>query len=143
MKTYLTFGLIGLLSFLAGKYLFPPKPETKQVIKYVEVEKKVQNKDKVVKSTKIKRPDGTVVTETTVEEKTKTVTDKSSQLDSTKSVKSGSKVTVGLLYIRDVQHFSRAANFGATVSVPVFGNVRAQALGTTDKKVGLGLALEF
>ena len=143
MKKYGIITIIALGAFLAGKYLFPPKPEVKEVVKYVEVEKKVQNKDKVVKSTKIKKPDGTVVTETTVVENTKTTTDKSSKLESEKLVRSAAKITVGVLAIKDASDFSAPTAFGATISVPVFGNVKAQALGTTDKRIGLGLALEF
>lgn len=145
MNTLQKLGLVSILclsSFLAGKYLFPPKPQIKEVIKTVQVEKKQKKEDKVVKSTKTKRPDGTIVTETTVVTKTDTVTDKASQSESTKTT-SGPKIGVGVLAIKNVSKFSEDATFGVTLSVPVFGNVKAQALGTTDKKVGLGLLMEF
>lgn len=143
MKQYLIVSAIALSSFLAGKYLVAPRVETKTVTKIVEVEKKQQKKDKVVKSKKTKKPDGTVVTETTVTEKTNTVTDTSLKINSATESKSGGKVSVGVLAIKSADKFSAPTEFGATVSVPVFGSVKAQALGTTDKKIGVGLALEF
>src|ERR1043165_9779881 len=143
MKKYTTLGLVALLSFLAGKYLFPPQPKIKEVVKVVEVEKKQEKKDKVVKSTKTKKPDGTVVTQTTVTEQTRTNTDRTSQLNVSKTSSPSAKIGVGLLYIKGTTEFSQPANFGATVTVPVIGNLKAQALGTTDKKIGLGLSLEF
>lgn len=143
MRTYGIIAIIAVVSFLSGKYLFPPKPEVKEVVKYVEVEKKVQNKDKVVKKVRVKKPDGTVTTETVIVDKSTTTTDKASKLESEKIVKASAKITVGLLYIKDVQEFGRPADFGATITVPLIGNLKAQALGTTDQKVGLGLALEF
>lgn len=143
MKNYLIIGAIALGSFLAGKYLFPPKPQIKKIVKYVEVEKKVQNRDKTVKSVKVKRPDGTVVTETTVVENTKTTTDKASKLESEKVTKNGPGITVGVLAIKQVDKLSEAFEFGATLSVPIFGNFKAQFLGTTEKRIGAGVAIEF
>jgi hypothetical protein len=143
MKKYLILVGVGLAAFLAGKYLTTPRVEVKEVVKVVEVEKKQQKKDKVVKSTKVKKPDGTVVTETTVTEQTQTNTDRTAQTEATKVTKTGPKITVGVLAVKNVDRFSEPMEFAATVTVPVFGNVKAQALGTTDKKVGLGVALEF
>lgn len=143
MKKYLTLGLVSLLSFLAGKYLFPPQPQIKEVVRTVQVEKKQKKEDKVVKSTKIKKPDGTVVTETTVTSKTDTTTDKTSQSERRTETKSSSKLTLGLLAIKNVSDFGKPFEYGATLAVPVFGNVKAQGLVTTDKRLGLGLALEF
>jgi hypothetical protein len=140
---YLKLGIVAIIAFLAGKYIFPPSPQIKEAVKYVEVEKKKEDKHKVVKSTTVKKPDGTKVTETTVTEDTQTATDTSIKLDSSKVTKAGKGITVGMLYLKDAENFGRPANFGATISVPVIGNLKAQALGTTDKRVGVGLALEF
>ena len=143
MKQY---GIIAALivgAFLAGKYLFPPKPETKEVVKIVEVEKKVQVKDKNVRIVKTQKKDGSVVTETVIDEHSKSTVDSSVKIDSSKVVKSTAKITLGVLAIKQADDFAEATQFGATITVPVLGNIKAQVLGTTDKKVGLGLALEF
>jgi hypothetical protein len=33
--------------------------------------------------------------------------------------------------------------YGATIAVPLFGNIKVQGLATTSKQVGVGLALDF
>jgi hypothetical protein len=140
MKLYLYAGVACLLSFLAGKYLFPPSPEIKERIKTVVVEKYVERRN-VVKNTKVtEKPDGTKVTETSESDKSIIVDNTKSKSDIKTEVKGSPKLTLGLLAISD---FSSPLNYGATVTVPVFGNVKAQGIVTTDKRVGLGLALEF
>ena len=143
MNKYLIgLGLI-IAAFFAGKYLTKPKTEIKEVIKTVTVEKYVEKRN-VVKTTKTtKKTDGTEITETTESDRSVIVDNTSSRVEKKLEVKSGGKITLGLLAIKDTSDFSRPTEFGATVSVPLFGNVKAQALGTTDKKVGVGLALEF
>ena len=143
MKVYGIMAIIAIVSFLAGKYVFPPKADVKEVVKIVEVEKKQEKKNKVTKIVEIKKPDGTVETDTTEVENTQTVTDTSIKSESTKVTKSANKITLGLLAIKQADDFSKATQFGATVAVPLIGNLKVQALGTTDKRVGLGLALDF
>lgn len=139
MKNYLIIAIVAISSFLAGKYIFPPKPEIKEVVKFKEVEKE---KVKVVtKFKEVTKPDGTKVVESTTTENT--VTETVTDSESTKVSKQASRLTLGMLYIKDVQDFSRPAEFGATISVPVIGNLKAHAIVTTDKKAGLGVALEF
>ena len=143
MKQFGIITIIALSSFAAGKYLFPPKAEVKEVVKYVQVEKKEEKKNKVIVKKEVKKPDGTVITDTTETEYTQTNTDTSTKIDSQKIAKSASKITLGVLALKNVEKFSDKTEFAATVTVPLFGAVRAQAIGTTDKKVGLGLALDF
>lgn len=143
MKKYPLIAALVISAFLAGKYLFPPKAEVKEVIKIVTVEKKQEKKASVSRSVETKKPDGTVVTEVVVTENTQTDTASSSQLDSSKTSKGGAKLTLGLLAIKSADDFSAPTQFGATITVPLLGNIKAQALGTTDKRIGIGLALEF
>lgn len=143
MKNYLYAGIIAISAFLAGKYLFPPKAEIKEVVKTVTVEKYVEKKN-VVKNTKVtEKPDGTKVTEVTETDRTVIVDNSSSKTEKKVEVKSASKITIGLLAIKDTTEFSKKTEFGATVSAPLIGNIKVQALGTTDKRLGLGLALDF
>lgn len=143
MKKYGTFAIVALISFLAGKYLFPTKPEVKEVVKTVTVEKIVEKRN-VVKNTKVtEKPDGTKVTEVTETDKTVIVDNTSSKSEKKLEVKGSAKLTLGLLAIKDGSDFSSPTQFGTTVTVPLVGNLKMQALGTTDKRVGLGLALEF
>jgi hypothetical protein len=143
MKTYVITAIIALCSFLAGKYLFPPKPEIKEVTKTVTVEKYVEKRN--VKKNKVitKKPDGTKITEIT-EIDTSIITDnRNSKTEKKTQVKSAAKLTLGLLAIKQINDFGQPFEYGATISVPVFGAVKAQGLVTTDKRVGLGLGLEF
>lgn len=143
MKFYLYAGAACLLSFLAGKYLFQSKPEIKEVTKTVVVENYVEKRN-VVKNTKVtEKPDGTKVTETTESDRSVIVDNTKSQVDKSVSVKGNTKLTLGLLAIKQVNDFAKTFEYGATVSVPVFGNIKAQGLVTTDKRLGLGLAVEF
>lgn len=143
MKKYLHFGIIAIIAFLAGKYLFPPKPEVKEKVKTVVVEKYIEKRN-VVKNTKVtEKPDGTKVTETIEKDNSVIVDNTSSKSEKKVETKTGSKLTLGMLYIKDASDFSSPANFGATISVPVFGNLKAQGLVTTDKRVGVGVAFDF
>jgi hypothetical protein len=143
MKLYLYAGAACLLSFLAGKYLFAPAPEIKEKIKTVTVEKYVEKRN-VVKNTKVTElKDGTKVTETTERDNSVIVDNSRSQTERKTETKSAAKLTLGLLAIKSVNDFGKPFEYGATVSVPVVGNIKAQALVTTDKRVGLGVALEF
>lgn len=143
MKIYIYSALACLLSFLAGKYLFSPVPEVKERVKTVVVEKYVEKRN-VVKNTKVtEKPDGTKITEVTESDKSVIVDNTKSQSERKTEVKGTGKLTLGLLAIKDAGNFSRNMEYGATVSVPVFGNLKAQGLVTTDKRVGLGVGLEF
>jgi hypothetical protein len=142
MKKNIYIAIAILAAFLSGKYLFQAKRDIKTVVKYVEVEKRVEKKASVVKSTKIEKPDGTIVTETTVTENTQINTDISIKSDKSTVVK-GSKLTLGALAIKSVNDFGKPFEYGVTVAIPVFGAVKAQWLVTTDKRIGVGLAVEF
>jgi hypothetical protein len=143
MKLYLYAGIACLLSFLAGKYLFSPKPQVKEVVKTVTVEKYVEKRNVVKKTRTTKAKDGTEVTEVTETDKSVIVDNRKSQVERRSEIKGNSKLTLGLLAIKPINDFGKPFEYGATVSVPVIGSIKAQGLVTTDKKVGLGVAIDF
>jgi hypothetical protein len=145
---YLAYG--AMVGLLVGGFLgkSQQKVQTKEVVKYVDkiVEKRVQSKDTDVVVVEKRLKDGTVEKRTEVKEHTNSVTDtkeeKSIDSISSKTSVKGSGVTLGVLGITDL-NLSHKLEYGLTVTVPVAGAVKVQALGTTDKKVGLGVAIEF
>jgi hypothetical protein len=147
LKKYGLFGLIAIAGILIGRYVIQPKSEvrTKEVIKYVEVFKEKKSEKKNVKVVVVTKPDGTTTTTTTDTSTTDTVTNTETKVDSSKETiaKKGSGLTLGALAIANGQRFSDKLEYGVTAAIPVFGSLKAQALVTTDKRVGLGLALEF
>lgn len=146
--TYLNkFTLIALaLGLLIGRFVLQSKTTVIEKIKTVEVEKKVfiENKNKKEVKKEIVRPDGTKETTTEIVENStsESTTDRKLVAESQKITK-GSGVTLGLLAIKDVADFSTNLQYGLTVSAPIYGSLKIQALGTTDKRVGLGLGIDF
>lgn len=137
--------IVAVSCLLIGRYVLTPKPKvvTKEVVKVVEVEKKTVDtkKKKVTKETKGK--DGTIVVETTETEDTRIDVDRSTKVDSSKVSKSGgTAITLGLLAIKDLDDLART-EYGAVAAVPLMGNLKVVGTASTDKKVGLGLAIDF
>lgn len=139
--------LVGILCFLAGKYIFPPevKTEIKEVVKFVE--KKEENK-KVKTVTRIKETkskDGSSVKDTVIVEDSsnQTTTNTDISKESVKIQKNNSGIRLGILAIKDVPNFSKNTEIGVLTSIPIFGKL--SLLGSVDstKRVGIGLALEF
>jgi cytoskeletal protein RodZ len=136
---------------LVGRYVIKPRTEvrTKEVIKYVEVfkEKKEEKKKTKTVITETTKKDGTTEKKTEVTEDTDTTitTNKDTKVDTKKEVvaKTGSGITLAALAIKDANDFGRAMEYGATVTVPVFGNISVQGLATTDKRIGIGLGITF
>lgn len=138
--------IVGIISLLVGRYVLTPKQEVKQVIKIVEVEKKVKEEKKKVK-TKIKETvatDGSRTTETTIDEDSgsRETTSTERKTDSRTVTKTGSGLTLGVLAIKDIDDFSKM-EYGITAAIPLIGNFKVIGLATTGKQVGLGLGLEF
>ncbi len=134
--------IAAVAGLLVGRFVMQPpvKTEIKEVVKLVE--KKQEDKKKNVVIVERKNKDGSVETRTEIKEDTKSVTD--TRVDSSKYAKTqkGSGVTVGVLAIKDLS-ISQELDYGISVTVPVWGALKLQGLGTTGKQVGLGVALEF
>ena len=114
-----------------------------EVIKIVEVEKKHTDTKKKKTTKETTSSDGTVIIETTETENTVVDSDRSTKIDSSKTSESGSGITLGLLAVFNANEFAEKPEYGATVSVPVLGNLNAQAMVTTDKRIGVGLSIGF
>lgn len=143
---YLQIGISALIGLLVGKFALQSKPQIVEKIKTVEVEKivKVEDKKKREQRKEVTRPDGTKEVTVIIDEESKTKETKDKELVATSEKSSKfSGVTLGLLAIKDSQDFAKQATYGIHVSAPIYGSVKLQALGTSDKKVGLGLGLEF
>ena len=137
--------IVAVSCLLIGRYVLTPKPKvvTKEVVKIVEVEKKTVDtkKKKVTKETKGK--DGTVVVETTETEDTKVDVNRSTKVDSSKVSKSGGTViTLGLVAQKALDDLAKT-EYGVVTAVPLIGNLKVVGTASTDKKVGLGLAIDF
>lgn len=147
--SYLSVAVI--VGILAGRYLIKPKTEikTKEVIKYVEVfkEKKEEKKKTKTVITEKTNKDGSTEKKTEIVEDTDTtvITNKDTKVDTKKEMvaKTGSGITLAALAIKDANDFGKKMEYGATVTVPVFGNVSVQGLATTDKRIGIGLGITF
>jgi hypothetical protein len=133
--------IIAISCLLIGRFVLTPKPKviTKEVIKIVEVEKKKTKKKKV--STEVKNPDGSTTTETTETEDTTTETSTSVASNSSSETKRG--VLVGAIALKDLGDLSGDLEYGATVSAPIYGSLNFQAIMTTSKTIGIGIAVEF
>jgi hypothetical protein len=138
---------IAIVCLLIGRFVLQPKATVIEKIKTVEVEKKVFVEKKNKKETKIEitRPDGTkeVKTEITEVSESEMKSDRKSVAESSKESRTGSGVTVGVLALKDLQAFSKDFQYGVTVTAPIYNSIKVQALGTTDRRIGLGIALEF
>ena len=137
--------IIAISCILIGRYVLTPKQKVKEVevIKIVEVEKKHTDTKKKKTTKETTSSDGTVIIETTETENTVVDSDRSTKIDSSKTSESGSGITLGLLAVFNANEFADKPEYGATVSVPVLGNLNAQAMVTTDKRIGVGLSIGF
>jgi hypothetical protein len=147
-KKYCIIGVV--VALLVGRFALQPKgkTETRVVEKVIErvvtVEK--TNKKADTKIIEKKNVDGSIETVTVIHEDT--TTQKDSQTD-TKTEKSSTHsassrgVAVGLIALEQIGNFKSTPEFGVTVSAPVFGSVSVTGLATLDKRVGLGISVEF
>lgn len=133
--------IIAISFLLIGRFVLAPKPKViiKEVVKIVEVEKKQTKKKKV--STEVKNPDGSTTTQTTETEDTTSETSTSVATSSSSETKRG--VLVGVLALKDLGDMSGNLEYGATVSAPIYGSLNFQAIMTTSKTIGIGIAVEF
>jgi hypothetical protein len=151
LKKYGLFGLIAIAGILIGRYVIQPKSEvrTKEVVKYVNVYKEKKEEKKKIKTTitEVINKDGTKTVTTVITDDSTSSSENNNEIkvDSNKETiaKKGSGLTLGALAIANGQRFSDKLEYGVTAAIPVFGSLKAQALVTTDKRVGLGLAIEF
>lgn len=145
-------------AFAIGRFTVPEK--IKEVVKVVEVEKKVIVKEKGTTQEKkmktviveVTRPDGTKEKTTTITEDTQTATETSSRSDTetktdttkeTEIVRGNSKVTVSALAGIKVTRPQDGMVFGASLTKPILGPVTLGAFGFTDGRAGVSIGLSF
>lgn len=137
--------IVAISCLLVGRYVLTPKPKvvTKEVIKIVEVEKKTVDTKKTKVTKEVKNKDGTVVVETTETEDTKIDVTNSTEIDSSRVSKGGgAAITLGLLAQKALDDLART-DYGVVVVAPLIGNLKVVGTASTDKRIGLGLAIDF
>lgn len=141
------YAIVAISCLLIGRYVIQPKQQVKEVVKLVEVEKRVKEEKKKTRTEtrEVTKPDGSKETTTVVTEDTATreTGSKETKLDKTLVASSGKGVTIGLVALKQLDRFSDKPEFGVLTAVPVFGNISVVGTADTTKRVGLGLALEF
>lgn len=139
--------IVGILAFLAGRFLVEPKTKIVEKEKIVYREKKEEKKDSriVTRTREEKRPDGTVVTDTTTEEesKTETKTDIFVSKEKSKTTEKGAGVIVGAMIMDDLDDLSSKDHFGIMVAVPLSSKSYIFSTVDMEKRFGVGLALQF
>jgi len=141
--------LIGLvllaISFGAGYFATGNRTvtEIKEVVKVVTV--KEEAKTKIVYKDRIVYPDGRIEERERSEENTNTregSTTEASRNSNTTSTKDVG-LTLQALAIVDINDIKGSREYGIYAKKRVFSNISVGALVTSDKKVGVGLGLDF
>lgn len=133
------------ISFGAGMFAKPAKVKTevKEVIKTVTI--KEEGKTKIVYKDRIVRPDGTIEEHERSEENSNTR--EGTSTEASRTAKNETTRDVGLtlqaLAIVDIKDITGQREYGIYAKKRVFANVSVGALVTTDKKIGVGLGLDF
>lgn len=147
IKTLINFTIVGIIGILIGRFLIQPKTKIIEKEKIVYVDKKEEKKDSKI-TTRIreeKKPDGTIVTDTTKTEETKTETktEVAVQKEKTKETKKGSGFIIGAMIMDEIDNLSSRDHYGVLLAIPIAE--RAFIFSTVDfeKRMGVGLALEF
>lgn len=139
--------IIGLSCLLVGKFVLQDDPIVveKEVIVYKESTQSSSQSKKTTTTKEEKKPDGSSTTETTVTEETSNQSSTEVAVDRTTSreTSKASKVTVGILALKDLDQFSKNTHIGILTKAPLVGNLSVIGSFDTTKRVGLGLSLEF
>jgi short subunit fatty acids transporter len=151
VKKYTALLVVAIAGILIGRYIIQPKQEVKikEKIVYVEKfkEKKEEKKNTKTTITETMNKDGSKTTTTVITDNSTTSTQSSKDTKEKSSLssvtKTGHSITLGMLAIKDIPNPTKPIAYGVTVVVPVFGSVSATGLVTTEKQVGIGLAISF
>lgn len=139
--------IIGVSCLLIGRYVLKQDPVIveKEVIVYKEKSQTTSQSRRTTTSQQENRPDGSSTTVITTTEETSNDSSTEVAIDrtTTKETSKGSKITVGVLALKDLDHFSKNTHIGVLTKVPLIGNLSIIGSVDTTKRVGLGLALEF
>lgn len=133
-----------------GARIFIPKTEVKEVIKYQTVVQKQQDasKKKKVVIVEKKNSDGSSTKETTIDEnsnsKTEVNIDTKDSQDNLK-VTSNAGITIGIIAIKPIEKnmLTQNTNYGMITNVPIIDNLSVTGFLSTEKRIGLGLSIQF
>jgi hypothetical protein len=136
-----------IIALLIGRFVLQPKAkvEIKTVEKLVEVikEVKVEDKKKNVRIIEHKNKDGSSTKETTISEDTHATDNKDTNITATKETTktiSNRGIQLGVIAF---DPWKAEHSFGLLTTIPVYGSLSITGMVTTDKKVGVGLTIEF
>lgn len=139
--------IVGISCVLIGRYVLQAEPKVieKEVIVYKESTQSSSQSRRTTTTTEEKRPDGSSTTQTTTTEETSDQNSTEVAVDRTTSreTSKASKVTVGILALKDLDQFSKNTHIGILTKAPLVGNLSVIGSFDTTKRVGLGLSLEF
>ena len=141
-KQYRASFIVGIIALLVGRFVLQPYSQTKEVVKYVEVEVKKERKRKVTTVKETTNTDGSSTIDTTIEEDSSS--DSQSSISYSDEIKfKKANITIGVLALKDIDKFSEKTNFGVVAVSPLIGNLSIVGTLDTTKRIGVGLALEF
>ena len=139
-----------IIALLIGRFALQPKAkiETKVVEKLVEkiVEVEKTNKKVNTKIVEKKNKDGSSETVTVINEDTTIQKDSQTDIKMEKTAvhtESNRGISLGIMALEQVGNFKPTPEFGITAAFPIFGSVSVTALATTEKRIGLGISVEF
>lgn len=138
-----------ILSFSFGRYSAPEKIkiETKTVTVEVEKVKTNENTDNSKTVTEIIRPDHTIIKRTRYDKKTdkitQTITESRKEVQESKEITKGSKVTIAALGSLNLTHLTSGITYGLSASKPFLGPITMGIFGFTDSSFGLSMGVEF
>lgn len=148
LKKSITFVLVFITAFLVGRFFSPKRFEEKKVEKVVYVDRVVTKEEKNVtkKVTKKRSPDGTVITETEIVDKSKTDTDSSHKITqeivTQKSVSSRPDWRVGVTY-KPTLFGQTIPQYGLMLERRIFGELYVGGILSTAKDIHLVVSIGF
>lgn len=141
-KTKIGLGILALvIAFGIGRFSKPAKVETKEVVKTVV--QKEEAKVKIVYKEKVTSPDGTTTEKEVSREDTNSTENSSTSKVSESSVKNDAGLTIQALAIANISDITGKQEYGLSVKKRVIGNLGFGILATTDKKIGVGISVDF
>jgi flagellar biosynthesis protein FliP len=146
-KTLINYTVVGICGAIIGYFFIQPKTKIIEKEKLVYVEKKEEKKDSKVTTIirEEKKPDGTIITDTTKTEETKTETktEVAVQKEKTKKTENNSGVIIGAMIMDELNDLKSKDDYGILVAIPIAKRAYLFSTMDTQKRFGVGLALEF
>ena len=146
-KNIINYTIVGAIGIAVGYFFIQPKTKIIEKEKIVYVEKKEEKKNikKITKTREEKKPDGTIITDTVVSEddKSETKTSIVAKEEKTKETKKGNGVIIGAMIMDELNNLKSKDDYGVLLAVPLAQKAYIFSTVDTQKRFGVGLALEF